>query len=175
VAKSVAEQLIDQVFAALPVGTKTATGRVETAGHHEPPSVIAVPLGAPEIRQPDRPGDARYTDVGRQLWVRMFRIEWWCHNAPVEGSPGKFGEAEELYLDLLRAIRNVAHHSLEISDERCISQEEGGDGYENHGTTIVVTSTIGIAVYASRPAFVTLQATPKAVTTFTLNEEEITE
>ena len=173
-AKSVAEQLIAAIFAELPAGTATAIGRTATAAHHAPPSVIAIPLGASEISQPNRPGDARYTDVGRQLYVRHFRIEWWCHGAPDdESSNGLFGDAESIYLALIHAARKHAHYSLEIGDERWIDQEEGGDGLTRHGTTIVVTTTIAIPIYEARSKTVTLQSPTQIVTTAVLNDEEV--
>jgi hypothetical protein len=174
VAKSKAEQLIDQVFVALrdfrgSVDTKTAIGRRETAGHHQPPSVIAVPLGAPVIRQPNRPGDARYTDVGRQLLVREFQIEFWCHGVPDKDGVGLFGEAEQLLEDTIAAVRNVAHHSVEFSDETWVDQQDGGDGFQRSGSTITFLATIQIPLYARRSKTVTPTAES---TTFTLNDTE---
>lgn len=106
------------------------------------------------------------------MLVREFVIEWWCHGAPSDDS-GMFGDAEDIYLEVVRAVRNVCHHSVEFSDERWVDQEDGGDGYERHGTTIVLTTTIAIPIYERRSRIVTLNGV--ADTTISMNDEEITE
>lgn len=171
-AKSIPEQLADQIFALLPVGTVTGFGRRKVNEHSKANRVIAVPLGAPAIDQPDIHGDARYTDAGRPLLLRRFDVEWWTHSVRAGADTQDFGATEALYLNLLRAIRQICHHSVVFTNERWIDQEDGADGLERYGSVIVVTSTIDLPVRELRGTIVQLTATPKIDTTFTLNDHE---
>jgi hypothetical protein len=166
---SVPEQLIAQVAAdtAL-VGVTVDVGRRATSKFAAPPRVVAIPLGAPVLRQPDRPGDAGYSDVGRILLVREFRILWECHGAPASAeSPVDFTAAENLYLNVLRACRNVMHNSVEFGEEDWRDQQEGEDGFERFGNLISFVSTVYLPVYEARGPIVPLTATPPIVTTVT--------
>ncbi len=170
-AKSDIEQVIDMVFALLPNGVATATGERETQVYAKPPRVVAVPRGAPEIVEPDRHGDARYSDKGRILYRRWFNIEWFCHGADAEGITA-FGAAEALFKTTLKAIREIAHNSVRFSDELWEDQQTNSDGYERFGTVIRFTSALDIPIYEDRSLIVTLTATPPIVTTATLNDQE---
>jgi len=175
VGNSVAEQLIALVFAKLPEGTATGVGRRALDEHGSPPRVVAIPLGAPVIRQPDRIGEIPDAGYGRILLVREFAIEWHCHGAPFDEitTPVDFVQAEDLYLDTMRAVRNITHHNTVFSDERWHDQEEGNDSHERQGTKISFMSTINLPVYAELGRRVRLTATPPIDTTVKLNDEEI--
>ncbi len=170
-ASSIVEQIIATAFAGL-TGVETAVGRRELNRHAKAKRVVAVPMGAPEISLPDRHGDARYSDKGRILLVRHFQVDWFCHGARISGDTTDFSQAELLYLAMIVAVRQATHHSVVFSDERWIDQEENGDGLERYGSVIAFTSTIAIPIYEARGVVVTLTATPKIDTTFTLNGHE---
>lgn len=171
---SIPEQLIAQVYAdpdllALATGG-LAVGRRETSVHAAPMRVVAIPLGAPVIDPPDRHGDGasrpydpagpRYTDQGRILLLRRFRIDWECHGAPmVQGNDPDFGPAEELYIFTIRAARDAFHNSVRFENEEWIDQQEDADGFERFGTVIKFTSTIDIPVYELRSKSVLAQVT----------------
>lgn len=162
---SIPEQLIAQVYAdadllALATGG-LAVGRRETGVHAGPMRVVAIPAGAPQIDAPDRHGDGasnpwdingpRYTDKGRILLLRRFRIEWECHGAPMaELDHTDFGDAEELYVVTLRAIRGLFHNAVRFENEEWVDQQKDADGYERFGTLITFTSVIDIPVYEPR-------------------------
>lgn len=174
---SIVEQIIAQVFGdpSLTAVTK-AVGRRETETNAGPNRIVAVPLGAPVIRQPDRPGDPKDPARGRILLVREFSIEWHCHGANSEGAVD-FTAAEDLYLLTLIAVRQALHNSVRFGDERWEDQQEGADSFERFGTVIKFTSEVHIPVYESRPVsgrITTLTATPQIVTTLTEGTESIT-
>jgi hypothetical protein len=130
-------------------------------------------LGAPQITLPQRPGDQRFTDAGRSLLERRFVIEWHCHAASPDPRVSDFGAAETLYLKTLKAVRKISHNDVEFDDERWIDQEEGADGFVQHGHVISFRSTIVLPVRADRSVITTLTATPPIDTTFSLEETEI--
>ncbi len=170
-AKSVPEQIADLVFAKL-TGIQTAFGRRETEAHAKPPRVVAVPLGAPVIREANRPGDAGYSNQGRILYVREFDIEWYCHARRSGSDTLDFAQAEDLLSRTVKAIRNVCHNSVRFADEDWRDQREGEDGYERDGSLIVVRSTIDLPLYEAVLERVTLTADPPIDTTVTLNGQE---
>lgn len=175
---SIVEQIINAVFAdPLLAGVVTATGRRETETNAAANRIVAVPLGAPEIVQPDRPGDAKDPDRGRILLVRRFQIDWYCHGAPdVEGA-ADFTNAENLFLKTIVAARNVLHNSVRFSDEKWDDQQEGNDSLERFGTLIIFRSTVQIPIYESRAAsgqIVNLTATPQIATTLTELDQTVT-
>lgn len=172
-ASSIPEQIIATVFASpLLAGVTTAVGRRALEANTKSNRVVAVPLGAPEIALPDRHGDARYSDKGRILLVRKFDVEWHCHAARSSSDTADFAAAEALYLKAIVAVRQATHHSVVFSDERWIDQEENADSFERFGSAISFKSTIAIPIYEDRGVVVTLTATPKIDTTFTLNGHE---
>lgn len=150
---SVIEQIIAVVFADTALNAITgfthAVGRREAGVHAKPPRVVAIPTGAPVIDQPDRPGDAKYSDQGRILLIRRFRIEWECHGAPATDVVD-FAPAENLFLATIRAVRKATHHSVVFENEEWKDQEEGGDGFDKHGSLIKFVSTINIPIYEPR-------------------------
>lgn len=155
----------------LPVGTVTGTGRRRLAEHAKANRVIAVMLGAPTIEQPGRIGDAKYTDKGRQVLQRQFDIEWYIHGVrSVDDTDAKV--AEDLYLAVLYAVRQEAHHGVAFSGERWLDQEDGADGLERYGSVIMFTSAICLPVYEPRGGLKQLTANPKIDTTFTLNGQQ---
>lgn len=170
-AKSVPEQIIDQIFALLPAEITKAVGRRETETNAKPHRVVAVPLGGP-IEEPDRPGDKKYTDAGRILFVRYFQIDWYCHGVRDGSDALDFARAEDVYLTVIEAVRQVCHHAVRFSDERWEEQEEGRDSFMRFGSVIRFTSTIQIPIYERRGGLRLLTADPPIVTTATLNGEE---
>lgn len=162
---SIPEQLIAQVFEDTSLKTLATGGlavsRRETGVHAGPMRVVAIPLGSPVIDPPDRHGDGgshpwdingpRYTDQGRILLVRRFRIDWECHGAPgADLDHADFGDVEELYVYTLRAIRSLFHNAVRFENEEWVDQQEGGDGFERFGSLIRFTSVIDIPVYEPR-------------------------
>lgn len=169
-------QLVKQIFALLPLGVSTRIGERERAANTDaPPAILAILRGAPTIGQPNKAGDQMYPKEGRALLNRYFEIRWECHAVGNDGVTDD-AAAEDLYTDLLVAIRNLCHHSVEFSDEEWIDQQDGQDGYERFGSVIAITSTIAMPVYEPRGAggIRTLTATPPIVTTATLNDHEET-
>lgn len=168
---SIPEQIVAQVFSLLPVGTQTAVGERERETHAKPPRVVAVLRGAPVIRQPDRTGDPKFTDQGRILLVREFDILWQCHGVPASEGAVDFSVAETLYLNTIRAVRQITHNAARFSDERWIDQEEGQDSFERFGTVIEFTSMVQIPIYEPRSTLVPLTAVPKIATTMKLPDD----
>lgn len=169
-AKCVAEQIADQVFTQLALVRTVASafGRRELEKNAAANRVVAVPLGASVIREPDQPGDKGFTDAGRQLYVREFSVEWHCHGVRNGGDSADFAVAEGIYLDTLRAIRYVAHAAVQFSDEKWQDQQEGADSFERLGSVVSFVSTFGLPIYEAAPTRVTLTADPKIETTVKL-------
>lgn len=171
-AKSIVEQVIDTVFAKLPAQVVKVVGRRELEAHAKSYRVVAIPLGAPEVSQPNmRAGDPRAPNYGRALLMRWFNIEWVCHGARGVGDTNDFAAAEALYLDTIQAVRFACHNAVTFANERWIDQEPEADGYERFGSVISFISTIQIPIYEERSRIVSLTADPKIVTTATLNGE----
>lgn len=173
-AKAVVEQLADQVFAQLLLvqpDVITAFGRRATEENAAPNRVVCVPIGAPEILGPDRPGDNRYTNFGRILYRRRFNHEWHCHAIRADGDENDFSQTELLYLDTLRSVRFIAHAGCGFSDERWEEQQEGKDSYERFGSVIIFASTIDVPIYEARSVLVPLTQTPKIETTVKLPDD----
>jgi hypothetical protein len=147
---SLPEQIIGEVFDGLSSDVATAIGRRETSVHARAPRVVAVPIGAPEIRAPDIHGRQSFIDSDgpyktRALLVREFAIEWHCHGAPLKGE-NDFSVAEALYLDVITLLRNATHNAVRFSGERWIDQEDQRDGFVRWGTLIVFESQIQIPI-----------------------------
>lgn len=161
-AKSIAEQIIDATIATLRAGfypsLSADTGEKFFAVHAGTTRVVAAPRGVPsELRQPDRPGDGNFADVGRILLLRDFLIHW-------EVWDKSFGETEALYLEVLRTLRYQNHHSIVFSNETWDDQQEGNDGWDKHGTVISFDSFIALPVYERAPIRVALTQDPQVTT-----------
>lgn len=172
-ASSVVEQIIAMVFARAEMdGVTKMVGRRCNDHNAGPNTVVAIPVGAPELSLPNQPGDKKYSDKGRQLLLRWFNVEWWCHGYRGDSDALDFARAEELYIATITAIRQTLHHSVSFANERWFDQEDGNDSYERFGSVIVFTSTIQIPIYEARSPIVSLTATPKIATTVTLNDND---
>ncbi len=165
-ADSVAEQIIAETFATLRAGLYPSLlakiGERYLATHEGTTSIVAVPRGAPsELRQPDRPGDGNFADVGRILLLRDFLIHWQVWDV-------SFGATEALYLEVIRTLRYQNHHSIVFSNEAWDDQQDGQDGWDKLGTVISFDSFIALPVYERAPIRVALTATPQIATTVNL-------
>lgn len=171
---SIPELFIRDVFGRLPDSIHKAIGERERNANNSARSVVAVPRGAPQITQPDRPGDAKHPDYGRILLLRRFQIDWYVFASPTEEtSEPDFADSEDLYLDVLVAARSSGHHSIEFGNEVWTDQQANADGFMRFGTEISFESIVALPVYEERGKLVKLTATPPINTTFTLNEEEL--
>lgn len=174
--KSLPEHLADLAFAALGYthsNVTTAFGRRELETNAAPTLVVCVPIGSSIIAEADRPGDGGYTNVGRILYVRQLEMEWHCHDIAA-GDDTDFYRTELLYLDTLRAVRNVgrARQPVLFSDETWHEQKEGADSFERFGTKISFKSVIAVPIYEARGGTKTLTGVPPFVTTGQLNDQE---
>lgn len=164
-AKSVAEQIIDNAIAGLTLiypSLSSDTGEKFTATHARPQRVVGVPRGVPgELRQPDRHGDGNFATVGRILLLRDFMIHWEVWDL-------SFGATEDLYLELLRTLRNQNHNSVTFHNETWPDQEAGQDGWDKLGTVIEFDSIVVMPVYEHAPIRVQLTHTPQITTTVKL-------
>ncbi len=174
---SIPEKLINQVFTVLTAADAaivTAIGRRATETYDGAHRVVAIPTGAPEITEPDRPGDGLYTDAGRILLLRRFAVEWQCHDIPSVATTidaPDFTNSEALYLLTVAAIRGLFHHSVHFSNERWIDQEENQDGVDRSGTVIAFTTIFDIPVYDVRLHLGPLTGTPQITTTVELGAD----
>lgn len=165
---SLPEQCIADVFKHLAPHVLTAVGERELAANAGTPRVVAVPKGAPTIDMTDRPGGETFIREDgskfkmRRLLLRRFEIDWYCHGAP------DFDSAEKLYLAVLVAARMEFHHSVKFAGETWIDQQPGNDGYEKHGSVIMVSSIIDIPVWDVPQNLVMLTGNPPIVTASSL-------
>lgn len=171
--RSIPEQIIDEVFASLHPPIEKAIGRRETYANAGAPRVVAIPLGAPVIEQPDRHGAQHFTEHGKKiakriLLLRRFVIDWECHATSRDELTPSFGASERLYLAVLISLRRACHHSVSFSGERWVSQEDNADGFVMYGSTILFTSTIDIPVWDAPQPLVT---PAEVITTYKLNNE----
>lgn len=146
--KSKPEQIIDEVFATLPVGTGRYTGRRNVDRNEDAPTVCAIPTGSPEITMANMPGEQEFTSGDgtkyrmRRLLIRNFVIMWECHGAP------HYVDAELLFEHVLRTMRNATHYSSIFSGERWIDQQPDGDSYYRHGSVIEFQSIVQIPLWS---------------------------
>lgn len=172
---SIPRALVNAVFAQLTTADptiKTAVGRRELFKNEGPHRVVAVLLGAPEWKTPDRIGDSRYNDKGRILMRRQFRILWECYDAQSSETSDDFDAVENLMQSVAVAVRNNFHNSVSFGEETWIDQQENADGYERFGSCITFVSTLDIPVYEPRQTTVTpLTGSPKVVTTVQMNND----
>lgn len=168
---SVAETIIEATFATLR-GTPSAPGFYPKLSsdigekffhvHSETTRVVAAPIGAPgEFRQPDRPGDGNFANVGRIYLLRDFVIRWECWDL-------SFELTENLFLEVVRTLRNQNHHSIVFGNEVWEDQQTARDGWLKHGTVISFESTIALPIYERAPVRVALTQTPQITTTVKL-------
>ena len=164
--KSIAEQLIDMVFAKLSPNIHMEIGERNKTRFVQAPAVVAVPLGAPSIPMTTRPGAEKVIDpqtnkpvMIRRLLLRQFNIEWHCHGAP------DFVDAEDLYLDVLRVVRSCFHDSVQFSNEIWIDQQDLADGFERYGSVIAFTSTIDSPVWEQPQPTAIVNGAPPFITT----------
>jgi hypothetical protein len=116
-------------------------GRKETWANRTYPSVVFVPLGGP-IVPPDRVGAGKIDPDTRSkiLLVRNCQILVECHGQ-------NWGQCEDLLHECTRAVRNILHNSVEISDELWPSQEPDSDGFDKDGELVTFTFTWQIPIY----------------------------
>lgn len=172
---SIPELFIKEVFARLPDSIHKAIGERERGANNSARSVVAAVRGAQVIRQPDRIGDAKHPDYGRILLLRDFRIDWYCFAAPTQNeSEPDFAESEDLYQDVLIAIRTSGHHSVEFANEVWTDQQENADGFMRFGSEISFESVVSFPVYEERGKLVKLTAVPAITTTVQLNNDPAT-
>jgi hypothetical protein len=169
---------VAQVFAVLTTADPTlltGVGRRELYRNAGPHRVVAVLLGAPEWKRPDRVGDARYSDQGRILHRRQFRILWECYDAQATEGDADFTNAETLMAKVAVAIRNTFHNSVDFGEETWIDQQENQDAYERYGSCITFVSTLDIPLYEPRQTTITtLTGSPKIVTTVQMDSDPAT-
>ncbi len=169
---SIPERFIRDVFSRLPDSIRKAIGERERRANNSARSVVAVPRGASQITQPDRPGDPRQADYGRILLLRRFQIDWYVFAAPEQNlSEPDFADSEELYQAVLVAARYAGHHSIEFGNEVWTEQQDNADGFMRFGSEISFESIVTFPVYDDHGKLVKLTADPAIVTTVQLNED----
>jgi hypothetical protein len=153
---SVIEDILEGAYDTLtsvPVGRKLIGERF-VGTHLEPNTVIAVPLGAPQIDPTNQPGEQEQTDdVGtfraRRLYTRWFNVRFVVCDTDFETCEG-------LYLDLLKAIRKTYHNGVRFSGETWIDQGEGADGFYANGRVIEFQTTFEIPVWDKKKYLTTV-------------------
>lgn len=171
---SIAETLIAATFATLR-GTQSSPGLYPNLSsdigekffhtHDKTTRVVAAPIGTPgEFRQPDRPGDGNFANVGRILLLRDFVIKWQCWDLTFEAT-------ENLFLEVVRTLRKQNHHSITFSNEVWEDQQTNQDGWLKHGTVISFECSVALPIYERGPTRVALTATPQITTEVSLPED----
>ena len=168
-----------QVFADTTLaGIQTAVGRrEEEAIDAKPNRIVAVPLGAPVIRTPNRAGDNGLNDPtvgGRILLVREFVFEVICSGVPASEGPPDYTQAETNYLLMLVAARQALHNSVRFRDEEWIDQQKDADSFARWGSAIRFFMEVHLPVYERRAgSLVTLPATAGIATAITEGTETV--
>lgn len=104
-----------------------------------PPRIVFVPQGG-EIVGPDRPGPIK---SGGQ-WVKTIRVRKFTASVHCWGCD--FEEAENMMLDAINALEEVAHNSVNFGAEVWEASQPGQGGIQTLGEQISFTATFDLLV-----------------------------